>query len=67
MAAANDHIIRVSDLTVGFGERLILDQLNLDVRRGEILGFVGPSGAGKSVLMRTIIGLDAEALRAASR
>ena len=57
MAAANDHIIRVSDLTVGFGDRLILDRLNLDVRRGEVLGFVGPSGAGKSVLMRTIIGL----------
>src|ERR1044071_2245761 len=57
MADANDHIIRVSDLTVGFGERLILEKLNLDVRRGEILGFVGPSGAGKSVLMRTIIGL----------
>ena len=57
MAAANDHIIHVSDLTVGFGERLILEKLNLDVRRGEILGFVGPSGAGKSVLMRTIIGL----------
>ena len=57
MAAASDHIIRVSDLTVGFGERLILDHLDLDVRKGEILGFVGPSGAGKSVLMRTIIGL----------
>ncbi len=57
MAIANDHIIRVSDLTVGFGERLILDKLSLDVRKGEILGFVGPSGAGKSVLMRTIIGL----------
>jgi phospholipid/cholesterol/gamma-HCH transport system ATP-binding protein len=54
---ANDHIIRVSDLTVGFGDRLILDKLSLNVRKGEILGFVGPSGAGKSVLMRTIIGL----------
>jgi phospholipid/cholesterol/gamma-HCH transport system ATP-binding protein len=57
MAAANDPIIRVSDLTVGFGQRLILNGLNLDVRRGEILGFVGASGAGKSVLTRTIIGL----------
>ena len=35
----------------------MLDGLNLDVKRGEILGFVGPSGAGKSVLTRTIIGL----------
>ncbi len=67
MAVANDHIIRVSDLTVGFGERLILDQLNLDVRKGEILGFVGPSGAGKSVLMRTIIGLMPKRSRDASR
>jgi phospholipid/cholesterol/gamma-HCH transport system ATP-binding protein len=57
MAAANDPIIRVTNLTVGFGDRLVLNGLNLDVRRGEILGFVGASGAGKSVLTRTIIGL----------
>jgi phospholipid/cholesterol/gamma-HCH transport system ATP-binding protein len=54
---SNDAIIRVRDLTVGFGNNLILDKLSLDVRRGEILGFVGPSGAGKSVLTRTILGL----------
>jgi len=57
VATPNDAIIRVRDLTVGFGNRLILDKLSLDVRRGEILGFVGPSGAGKSVLTRTILGL----------
>ena len=50
-------IIRVRDITVQFGATRVLDGLNLDVRRGEILGFVGPSGAGKSVLTRTIIGL----------
>jgi phospholipid/cholesterol/gamma-HCH transport system ATP-binding protein len=49
--------IRVRDLTVGFGKRLVLDKLSLDVPRGAILGFVGASGSGKSVLMRTIIGL----------
>ena len=53
----DDHIIRVRDLTVKLNENLILDHLDLDVRRGEILGFVGASGAGKSVLTRTIIGL----------
>ena len=52
-----DAIIRVRDITVQFGKTRILDGLNLDVKRGEILGFVGPSGAGKSVLTRTIIGL----------
>jgi phospholipid/cholesterol/gamma-HCH transport system ATP-binding protein len=57
MASPNEPIISVSNLTVGFGERLVLNGLNLDVRRGEILGFVGASGAGKSVLTRTIIGL----------
>jgi phospholipid/cholesterol/gamma-HCH transport system ATP-binding protein len=49
--------IRVKDLVVGFGRRVVIDHLSLDVRRGEILGLVGASGGGKSVLMRTIIGL----------
>ena len=56
-AAANGVAIRVRDLVVGFGGARILDQLSLDVFRGEVLGFVGGSGQGKSVLMRTIIGL----------
>ncbi|MDO9412268.1 MAG: ABC transporter ATP-binding protein [Pseudolabrys sp.] len=50
-------IIEARDIVVGFGDRNILDHTDLDVYRGEILGFVGGSGAGKSVLMRTIIGL----------
>jgi len=54
---AADSVIKVRDLVVGFGDRLVLDHLSLDVRRGEVLGLVGGSGSGKSVLMRTIIGL----------
>jgi len=50
-------VLSVRDLVVGFGEAIVLDHVDLDVYRGEILGFVGGSGAGKSVLMRTIIGL----------
>ena len=50
-------IIKVRDLVVGFGDKLILDGLALDVMPGEILGFVGGSGTGKSVLTRTILGL----------
>jgi phospholipid/cholesterol/gamma-HCH transport system ATP-binding protein len=56
-AMADQYAIRVSDLVVGFGRRIVIDHLSLDVRRGEILGLVGASGGGKSVLMRTIIGL----------
>ncbi|MFM8647584.1 MAG: ABC transporter ATP-binding protein [Methylocystis sp.] len=50
-------IIRVRDLVVGFGEKLVMNRLNLDVYRGEVLGFVGGSGQGKSVLTRAILGL----------
>jgi phospholipid/cholesterol/gamma-HCH transport system ATP-binding protein len=49
--------VRVRDLVVAFGDHVVLDHLSLEVRRGEILGFVGGSGSGKSVLLRTIIGL----------
>jgi phospholipid/cholesterol/gamma-HCH transport system ATP-binding protein len=55
--ASPEIVIRVRDLTVGFGDHIVLDRLSLDVRRGEVLGLVGGSGSGKSVLMRTIIGL----------
>jgi phospholipid/cholesterol/gamma-HCH transport system ATP-binding protein len=52
-----DTVIEAHGVKVGFDERFVLDGVDLDVYRGEILGFVGGSGAGKSVLMRTIIGL----------
>ncbi|MCX8997534.1 ABC transporter ATP-binding protein [Rhizobiaceae bacterium BDR2-2] len=52
-----DTVLSVRGLTVGFGQKLVLDHLDLDVYRGEILGFVGASGAGKSVLMRTVLRL----------
>jgi phospholipid/cholesterol/gamma-HCH transport system ATP-binding protein len=51
-------ILSVRDVTVAFGEQVVLDRLSLDVFRGEILGFVGASGAGKSVLLRTVLGLN---------
>ena len=53
-----DTIISVRGLRNCFGDQVIHDDLNLDVRRGEILGVVGGSGTGKSVLMRSIIGLQ---------
>ncbi|HEY0293202.1 MAG TPA: ATP-binding cassette domain-containing protein [Hansschlegelia sp.] len=50
-------VIKVRDLVVGFGERNVIDGMDMDVRKGEILGVVGPSGTGKSVSLRAIIGL----------
>ena len=51
-------VIRVRGLRNSFGDQVIHDNLDLEVRRGEILGVVGGSGTGKSVLMRSIIGLQ---------
>ena len=55
---SEDAIISIRGLRNSFGEQIIHDGLDLDVRRGEILGVVGGSGTGKSVLMRSIIGLQ---------
>ena len=56
-ATTREAVLRVCDVTVAFGDKVVLDHLSLDVYRGEILGFVGASGTGKSVLLRTVLGL----------
>lgn len=55
--APDDPIIRVRGLVTRFGTHTVHDGLDLDVRRGEIIGVVGGSGTGKSVLLRAIVGL----------
>src|SRR3546814_19290340 len=54
----NDVAICVRGLRNSFGDQVVHEHLDLDVRRGELLGVVGGSGTGKSVLMRSIIGLQ---------
>ena len=51
-------VICIRGLRNAFEEQVVHDQLDLDVKKGEILGVVGGSGTGKSVLMRSIIGLQ---------
>jgi phospholipid/cholesterol/gamma-HCH transport system ATP-binding protein len=53
-----DIAIRVRGLSTRFGAQVVHENLDLDVKRGEILGVVGPSGSGKSVLLREIVRLD---------
>lgn len=50
-------LVEVRALTNRFGTHLVHDGLDLDIRKGEILGVVGGSGTGKSVLLRSIVGL----------
>ncbi|PSM19641.1 MULTISPECIES: ABC transporter ATP-binding protein [Nitratireductor] len=56
--AEREIVLSARGITVAFGEQVVLEDLSLDVYRGEILGFVGASGSGKSVLLRTILGLN---------
>jgi len=56
--ARSENVVEVRGLRNDFGDQIIHEDLDLEVRRGEILGVVGGSGTGKSVLMRSIIGLQ---------
>jgi phospholipid/cholesterol/gamma-HCH transport system ATP-binding protein len=56
-AGSTEILIKARNINVGFEDKLILENLDLDVQKGEILGVVGASGTGKSVLLRTILGL----------
>jgi phospholipid/cholesterol/gamma-HCH transport system ATP-binding protein len=55
---SSDNIIEVRNLTVQYGDREILENVNFNVKRGEVFVIVGGSGSGKSTLLRQIIGLE---------
>ena len=50
-------VIAVRDLTKRFSGHTVVDRVNLDVARGEIVGFLGPNGSGKTTVIRMICGL----------
>ncbi|MEL6285795.1 MAG: ABC transporter ATP-binding protein [Pseudomonadota bacterium] len=56
-----DRAISVRGLKTAYGDHVVHENLDLDVRRGEVLGVIGGSGTGKSVLLRAITGLKAPA------
>lgn len=54
---SNDNIITVSNLSKSFGDIKAVIDLSLDVKRGEIFGFLGPNGSGKTTTIRMLCGL----------
>jgi ABC-2 type transport system ATP-binding protein len=55
--SATDRVIDVADVTKRYGGRAVVDGLALEVRRGEIYGFLGPNGSGKTTFLRILCGL----------
>ena len=56
MITNNDSIIKIEHLCKAFGEKVILNDINLSIRRGEFITLLGPSGCGKTTLLRMISG-----------
>jgi iron complex transport system ATP-binding protein len=51
-------VLQTRDLTVGYGTRKLAEQLNLELRPGELVALLGPNGAGKTTLLRTLSGMQ---------
>jgi sulfonate transport system ATP-binding protein len=57
-AGAREIVAQTRGLTRSFGDHVVLDDLDLDIRRGEFVAMIGRSGTGKSTLLRALAGLD---------
>lgn len=50
-------VLKVKNITKKFGNRIVLDSINFNINKGEIVSIIGPSGCGKTTLLMTLIGL----------
>ena len=56
MARKSETIINIENLAKAFGEKVVLENINLDIKRGEFVTLLGPSGCGKTTLLRMLAG-----------
>ena len=54
----NENVIKVENFKQQFGKFIVLENINLEVKRGEIIGLLGPSGSGKTTLVKAIVGMN---------
>ncbi len=52
-----DNILSINSLNKKFGQDYVIEDLNLEIKKGEIFGFLGRNGAGKSTLINTLTGI----------
>jgi sulfate-transporting ATPase len=53
-----DKVIELRNLSKSFGDRILIENLNLDIPRNAIIGIIGPNGAGKSTLFKMLVGKE---------
>jgi ABC-2 type transport system ATP-binding protein len=53
----NDYVLRTADITKKYGDTCALQEVNIEIKRGQIYGLIGQNGAGKTTLMRAVTGL----------
>ncbi|HDI3056825.1 TPA: ABC transporter ATP-binding protein [Clostridium botulinum] len=57
MDKPNDVVVSIRNLKMSYGSKEVLKGINLDVNKGEIIGYIGPNGAGKSTTVKIMLGL----------
>ena len=50
--------IQIQEVTKSFGKKVVLKDINFNIKEGSIYGFIGPSGSGKTTLIKIIVGMD---------
>ena len=51
-----DYVLQIKGMSKSFGRNRVLDHINLNVRRGTVMGLMGENGAGKSTMMKCLFG-----------
>ena len=49
-----DYYIKTKDLSVGYQGKVLIRDINLDIKKGEIVTLIGPNGAGKSTILKSV-------------
>ncbi|WP_406543168.1 ATP-binding cassette domain-containing protein [Clostridium ljungdahlii] len=52
-----ENVVKIKDAEVRYDKKVVLRSINMDIKRGEIVGLLGPSGSGKTTIVKSIIGM----------
>ena len=55
---SNDILVKFSDVTKQYGDLVVLDKLNLEIKKNEMVSIIGPSGSGKTTVLRVLMTLE---------